>query len=215
MSIKKFSEISVEYALHINHIQKARDIFEKECNSFMNEISGYLYKKLEELYSRDCKLYLETDDRLKVAPSGHAKSYYSMYKCPIKIKSGRSKSSRYETLGYFQTGIEFDNHAQAFLWTIKFHNNEEVLDPRLDENVFSNIKASQGEQENVFINPEQINFDGLYFHKQPIDENFNFDFKKTIDTSISILLSTIANSENFLKTLGKSEHNKIMKIAAG
>ena len=214
MSNHKLSEISIEYSLHINQIQKAREIFERDCNGFMNDVSCYLDKKFTSLYEKDCKLYLEIGEGIKIAPSGHAKSYYSICKYPIKMKRSKAKSARYDNVGYFQTGIEFDNSLQAFIWMIMFHNNEEILDPQLDERMISKIREfSQEDQSILFNNFEQINFDGLYFQKMLIDDKCNLDLKAPLDASVKILLSTIAESENFIKILGKSEYNKVMKIA--
>ena len=210
----KLSEVSIEYALHINQIQKAREIFERECGGFMNDLRCYLDKKFSELYEKDCKLYFETDEGLKISPSGHAKSYYAMCKYPIKMKAGKTKGARYESIGYFQTGIEFDTSFQTFAWITKFHNNEDVLDPQLDEKMVAKIKNfSKEEQENLFANFEQINFDGLYFSKKLIDQKFDLKFKNSIDAMVWVLLSTIVGSEGFINTLGKSEYNKVMKIA--
>ncbi|MCY4645217.1 MAG: hypothetical protein OXB88_11425 [Bacteriovoracales bacterium] len=213
MSNNKLSDVAIEYALHINQIQKAREIFERECNGFMNDLCCYLNRKFTELYDKDCKLYLAINEDLKISPSGHAKSYYSICKYPIKMKSGKSKNSRYETLGYFQTGIEFDTFFQTFCWITKFHNND-TFDPQFDERMMTKIKKfDQEEQDRLFVNFGQINFDGLYFSKKLIDDKFDFDFKVSIDPIIKILLSTIIESENFINVLGKSEHNKIVKVA--
>ncbi|MCY4524495.1 MAG: hypothetical protein OXB84_07140 [Halobacteriovoraceae bacterium] len=212
MSDNRFSEISVEYALHINQIQKARDIFERECNGFMNDINYYLNKKFSVLHEKDCKLYVENCKELKISPSGNAKSYYSICKYPILIKNSRKKMAKYSTLGHLQIGIEFDDSLQAFAWTTLFHNNEEVLDPQLDEKMLAKIKSfNQEERDSLFQNFEQINFDGLYFQKVLIDNKFNMEFKKHIDAVVQILLSTISESEDFINSLGEAASNKIMK----
>ena len=207
--MKEFSDIAIQYALHVNHVQKARDIFESDCNSFINRIHNYLDNKFENL---NHKLVFKTDNAPKISPSGHTRSYWSSVKYKITMKSGKTKSSQFKTVGEFETAIRYDESYKQFAWVTVFYNKD-YLGSQLDEKMFDKIREkTEEEQKDSFCNFEKIRFDGLYFQKRIIDEKFSPNFKKSLDSAIDVLISTIADSERLIEALGIRESNKIKKL---
>ena len=211
---KKLSLISTEYSLHINHIQKAREHFERECCSFLNEVSVFLNKKFEEVNSKDVKLEFRCIDECKTGNYSHAKNFWINSSYAIHVKMGVSTNSRKEVIGHLRTGIEFDQTDQMFNWFMKFEN-ENTLDPQIDERSLSKIMSYPQEKKcELFGNFDKVKYNDLYFFKKILDDTFDKNFEPSVNHSFNILVESIVECDKFVEFHGKRTVNRIRKIAA-
>lgn len=213
---KEFSMVSVEYALHINHIQKAREHFERECCSFLNDVTCFINKRFDDLNSRSLQIEFENVDNCKTSTMGHAKNFWVNSHYNILVKMGKSKNSKREIIGTFMTGISYDQTENAFTWYNKFANSN-VLDPQIDERCLTKIMhfiEASDKGKSIFPNFQTEKFDEIYFTNAIVDEKFQKKFEDTINNSIKFLSEAISESEKFREFHGKAAVNKVLKHAA-
>lgn len=211
---KKFSMVSVEYALHINHIQKAREHFERECMSFVNDISIFLDQRFEDFSSKGLIVEFRNADSKKTSPMGHSKSFYVYSNYEILVKLGKSKNSRRGVIGNFKSGVHFDQSENAFCWYILFHNTNE-LDPQIDERCEQKILHLDEEtRAKIFPNFQTQKFDDLYFTNRVLDADFNKNYEEALNMTLKILAESISESEKFQEYNTKAQINKVLKQVA-
>ena len=209
---KKFSMVSAEYALHINHIQKAREHFERECLGFVNDMTIFLDQRFEDLSSRNSVVFFQNAEKMKTSPMGHAKSFYGHSNYEIMVKLGKSKNSKWGVIGNFKTGIQFDQTENGFCWYILFHNTNE-LDPQIDERCEQVIlRLDEEKRKTTFINFQTHKFNDLCFANIFIDAEFNHDYKAILNESLNILIASIAESEKLNQINTKTQVNKVFKL---
>jgi len=209
----KFSMVSVEYALHINHIQKAREHFERECSSFLNDITCFLDKRFEDLSSRDLKIDFVSNESCKMSTLGNARNFWIYSQYDILARVSKNKNSKRRIIGHFVTGISFDQTENAFTWYCKFHNTNE-LDPQIDEMCEQKIMhMNEEERDKVFPNFQSHKFDEFFFTNWIIDEDFHKDYQTTLNSSIKILSQSITDSPKFQEFHTKAAVSKVLKYA--
>jgi hypothetical protein len=206
--------VSVEYALHINHIQKAREHFERECSSFLNDVTCFLNKRFDDLNSRNLQIEFNIIDNCKSSPMGHSKSFWINSHYNIMVKMGKNKNSKKEIIGTFVTGIGFDSTENSFVWYNKF-TNDNVLCPQIDERCESKIMSYTTEQrEQYFPNFQTHKFDEVFFTNALLDESFIKSYEDTLNNTIKVLSESITESEKFREFHGKATINRVIKHAS-
>lgn len=209
----KFSMVSVEYALHINHIQKAREHFEREAASFLNDITCFLDKRFEDLGARNLKIDFVNNESCKTSTMGNARNFWIYSQYDILAKVSKNKNSKRKVIGHFVTGINFDQTENAFTWYCKFHNTNE-LDPQIDEACEQHIMhMPEAERLALFPNFQSHKFDEFFFTNWIIDEEFSKDYQETLNSSIKILSQAITGSSKFQEFHTQAAVDKVLKYA--
>lgn len=209
----KFSMVSVEYALHINHIQKAREHFERESSSFLNDITCFLDKRFEGLRSKNLKIDFVSNESCKTSTMGNARNFWIYSQYDILAKVSKNKNSKRKVIGHFVTGINFDQTENAFTWYCKFHNTNE-LDPQIDEACEQHIMhMPEKDRQSLFPNFQSHKFDEFFFTNWIIDEDFSKSYQETLNSSIKILSQAITGSSKFQEFHNQAAVDKLLKYA--
>ncbi len=207
MNEKKFSPLSLQYSLHINHINKAREHFEHEMASFIGDVSDILRSSLNEKFLEKEGLSIEECDVNKLSGSGRLYSLNVRTSFKIMFKPKGKTSKRFE-IGQINTGIKFEDNLQNYSWFLNFHNSNK-LDRQIDERCRDMIHQLKGEEKESFQNSIHYKSDSLYFFKKEVNESFSKDIEEPIFGVCEMLLQSIRRSEDYLKIYAKK-----IKVAA-
>tara|TARA_R110002072_G_scaffold534_6_gene3967 strand:- start:147957 stop:148586 length:630 start_codon:yes stop_codon:yes gene_type:complete len=192
---KKLSPISLEYALHIPHMMKAREIFETEVATFQNSVVQQLNNLFE---TEECKSkgFSIAIDKKASRTSGSCimTSYYNEKKLTIYYKSpGKARKN----VGKLVSKVFFDSARQNYSWKL-FFKNEDKWDDQIDERCRQVMDQMDIEKLNVLTGHKYFETDEYAFFMIPFTENFRKNDFKVLEISTEVLIKAMELSNLFI-----------------
>lgn len=199
-----FSELAIQYNLHLEHILHARNKFEEEVRDFneqlMKSVSKILSKRTELLTT--IIRYDEPDDDVSSKNVSKATSYKAGSTTVLRVKKPGSKV--FQNFGSFNIIIECKEN--RFSWC-GFFENTDILSESIDEICKEKIieKEKIEEKNPVFKNWKYYAKTRIDFFRYPIDMEFPKNFDEVLTQSIDLLMGVVESI--YKEKLNETEDN--------
>ena len=201
MTLKKLNPIALEFALHIPHMVKARQIFEGNIRQFNSGVRA----RVLELSGIDClneagvDLYGITDNSRNMSKA--ITDFTSVEKFSI-YQSIEGKSKRQNT-GELTSIIQYNIELHCFVWKFDY-TNKSKFDDQIDERCRAIIQELDDDKLKKLQNPTYYHSDTFSFFSIPINDDFRPTDFEVLEIALGVLAQSISQQQGENSQAGDS-----------